>query len=138
MKKSVFLLTNFYFLWQTKNKKYPALIHSLRWSTNAKIHLFNYVLCQNKRNVYFVTHGEEKNLCAPFNTQTIPWRPLATKPQAWEGSKPRTLWNTAPWILRLEIFINHFAHWKHYEALKFEAAASTICQIVCYYSQCYQ
>ena len=42
-----------------RRKKYPTLVHSLKWPTYAKIHIFNDVPHQNKRNVYFVTYGEE-------------------------------------------------------------------------------
>ena len=43
-----------------KLTKYHTSVHSLKLSTNAKIHIFYYVPHQNKRNVYFVTYGEEE------------------------------------------------------------------------------
>ena len=56
-----FLLQNI-FNDRLRTKNYSTLVHSLKLLTNAKIHIFCYIPHQNKRNVYFVTHGEEKNL----------------------------------------------------------------------------
>ena len=43
-----------------KQNKYPSVVHGLKSSGNANIHIFNPVLQQNKRNVYFVTYGDNE------------------------------------------------------------------------------
>ena len=54
MAQCSFSYYNSLFFMKDRNKKNHSSVHSLKLLTNAKIHIFNYVPHQNKRNVYFI------------------------------------------------------------------------------------